>query len=38
MADLDELLIHELDTAQTGCLEELDLRLDEKVKRDFRHE
>ena len=38
MADLDNLLVHELDAAQTGRLKELDLRLDEEVERDLGHE
>ena len=37
-ADVDEPFVHELDTAQTGRLEELDLRLDEKVKCYSRHQ
>jgi hypothetical protein len=38
MADLDELLVHQLNAAQTRRLEQLDLRLDKEVERDFRHE
>ncbi len=37
MTDLDELLVHKLDTPQARRLEELDLRLDEQVKRDLGH-
>lgn len=36
MANLDELLVHELDAALAGDLEELDLRLDKKVERHLR--
>ena len=38
MADLDELLVHELDAPQTRRLEQLDLGLDEQVERNLRHE
>jgi hypothetical protein len=38
MADLDELFVHELDTPHAGCLEKLDLRLDEQIERDLGHE
>jgi hypothetical protein len=38
MADLDELFVHEFDAPQTGCLEELDLWLDEQIKCDLGHE
>ena len=37
MADFDELFVHELDTPQTGCFEELYLRLDEQVERYLGH-
>ena len=37
MADLDELFVHEFNTPEAGRLEELDLRLDEEIKRDLGH-
>ena len=38
VADLDELLVHELDAAQTRRLKKLDLGLHEQVERDLGHE
>jgi hypothetical protein len=38
VADLDQLLVHQLNTPRTRLLEELDLRLHQQVKRDFRYE
>lgn len=37
MADLHELFVDEFDAAETRRLEQLDLRLDEQVKRDLGH-
>jgi hypothetical protein len=37
MADFDKLFVNELDTPQTGCFEELYLRLDKQVERDLGH-
>jgi hypothetical protein len=37
-ADLDQLLVHGLDTAQTWCLQEFDLWLGQQIKRDHGYE